>query len=47
MGADEGPARSVRLRLRLRADGGCPLEWSMEGAASAAEPLAGSPFAEV
>ncbi|MFC1405682.1 MULTISPECIES: hypothetical protein [Streptacidiphilus] len=40
------PMKARSVRLRLRADGSSPLEWSMEGAASAGLLLAGTPFAE-
>jgi hypothetical protein len=40
------PMKARSVRLRLRADGSCPLEWSMEGAVSAAPLLASTPFAE-
>ncbi|MEY9842776.1 hypothetical protein ABH941_008066 [Streptacidiphilus sp. EB103A] len=40
------PMKARSVRLRLRADGSSPLEWSMEGAASTARLLAGTPFAE-
>ena len=40
------PMKARSVRLRLRADGSSPLEWSMEGAASTAQLLAGTPFAE-
>ena len=41
------PAKARSVRLRLRADGGTALEWSVEGAASARQLLAATPFSEV
>ncbi|WP_370149192.1 type IV secretory system conjugative DNA transfer family protein [Streptacidiphilus sp. EB129] len=41
------PLRSKSVRLRLRADGTCALDWSVEGAASAHLLLAGTPYDDV